>query len=447
VGGTASGTPREPAMKSTSGFRSHDVPHPWASWHRQSGASCDEVRDLCGWKLRVMVDTYAKFATEHLAAAAERIERGRDQNMIDLSRFVTFQKHKGRAVRLTLEFNGRPCRDRTYDQRIKSTNPLRRVTTVYHDHPPPPAVALGKLRQNARFTPTRETYKTMKLLAIGFVALLSLPIPSLAQNADALDGRLKTIRDSQAIGIAYRTDAPPFSFEANKEIIGYSIDLCRRVVNAIERQLGISELKIRWVPVNGQTRFEAIAKGQADMECGASTVTLGRMKTVDFSSFTFIDGTGLIVKASLAANALSDLGGKKIGVISATSNEQALNDALKNRVINATVVPVKSREEGLEQVESGAIDAFASDRVLLIALVGKSKDPKGLAVLADALSFEPYAIGLPRGDWQMRLAVNSALAQIYRGGAIREIFGRWFGSLGRPGPVMETAFLFGALPE
>jgi len=70
-----------------------------------------------------------------------------------------------------------------------------------------------------------------------------------------------------------------------------------------------------------------------------------------------------------------------------------------------------------------------------------------LALLGDALSFEPYAIGLPRGDWQMRLAVNSALAQLYRGGAVREIFGRWFGAIGRPGPVMEAAFLFGALPE
>src|SRR5262245_41847085 len=156
----------------------------------------------------------------------------------------------------------------------------------------------------------------MKLLAIGFVALLSLPFASPAQSADALDGRLKKIRDSQSIGIAYRTDAPPFSFEENNQITGYSIDLCRRVVNAIERQLGISELKIRWVRVNGETRFDAIAKGQADIECGSSTVTLGRLKTVDFSSFTFIDGTGLIVKASLAANALGDLGGKKIGVIS-----------------------------------------------------------------------------------------------------------------------------------
>lgn len=298
-----------------------------------------------------------------------------------------------------------------------------------------------------RFAPTPEEPETMKFLAIGFLALLSFPFASLAQNGDGLDGRLKKIRDSRSIGIAYRTDAPPFSFEVNNEITGYSIDLCRRVVAAIERQLGIDELKIRWVLVNGQTRFEAIATGQADMECGSSTVTLGRLKTVDFSSFTFIDGTGLIVKPSSPANALGDLGGKKIGVISGTSNERALNDALKNRVVNATVVRVKSREEGLEQLESGAIDAFASDRVLLIALAGKSKDPKGLVLLSDALSFEPYAIGLPRGDWQMRLAVNSALAQIYRSGLIREIFGRWFGALGAPGPVMETAFLFGALPE
>ena len=287
----------------------------------------------------------------------------------------------------------------------------------------------------------------MNLLAVGFVALLLLPSASLAQYSEALDGRLKKIRDSQSIGIAYRVDAAPFSFEEDKQVIGYSIDICRRVVGAIERQLGIRELKIRWVRVTSQTRFEAIVKGQADLECGSSTATLGRMKTVDFSSFVFIDGTGLIVKASLAANVLSDLGGRKIGVISGTSNERALNDALRNRVINATIVPVRSREEGLEQVESGAIDAFASDRVLLIALVAKSKDPKQLALLGDALSFEPYAIGLPRGDWQMRLAVNSALAQIYRSGAIREIFGRWFGSFGRPGPLMEATFLFGALPE
>ena len=287
----------------------------------------------------------------------------------------------------------------------------------------------------------------MKLLAVALAALQLLPSISLAQSAPALDGRLKKSHETRSIAIAQRTDAAPFSFEENKQVVGYSIDLCRRIVGALERQLGLTELKIKWVPVTVQNRFDAVAKGQADMECGSSTVTLGRMKTVDFSSFTFVDGTGLLVKASLAANTLGDLGAKKIGVIGGTSNERALNEALKRRVVNATVVPLKSSEEGLVQLESGAIDAFASDRVLLMALAGKAKEPKGLALLGEALSFEPYAITLPRGDWQMRLAVNSALAQIYRSGAIGEIFRRWFGALGRPGAVTEATFLFGALPE
>ena len=288
----------------------------------------------------------------------------------------------------------------------------------------------------------------MKRLSAALAAFLILPAIAFAQGASApLEGRLKKIKDAQSIGIAYRTDAAPFSFEENKQAMGYSIDLCRRIVGALEQQLGAKELKIRWVPVTVQNRFETVAKGQADLECGASTVTLGRMKEVDFSSFTFVDGTGLLVKASLAAKGLGDLGGRKIGVIGGSSNEKALNEALKARVVNATVVPVKTRDDGLAQLEAGTIDAFASDRVLLIGLAGKAKDPKSLALLTDALSFEPYAIALPRGDWQMRLAVNTALAQLYRSGAVGEIFGRWFGALGRPGPLIEMTFLFGALPE
>jgi ABC-type amino acid transport substrate-binding protein len=288
----------------------------------------------------------------------------------------------------------------------------------------------------------------VKRLSAALAALLILPAIAFAQSASApLEGRLKKIKDSQSIGVAYRTDAVPFSFEENKQAVGYSIDLCRRIVGALEQQLGVKELKIRWVPVTVQNRFETVAKGQADLECGSSTVTLGRMKEVDFSSFTFVDGTGLLVKSSLGAKGIADLGGKKIGVIGGSSNEKAVGEALKARVINATVVPVKSRDEGLAQLEAGTIDAFASDRVLLIGLAGKAKEPKSLALLTDALSFEPYAIALPRGDWQMRLAVNTALAQIYRSGAIGEIYGRWFGALGRPGPIIEMTYLFGALPE
>jgi ABC-type amino acid transport substrate-binding protein len=288
----------------------------------------------------------------------------------------------------------------------------------------------------------------MRLHAAAVATLLLLPALAIAQGAQPpLDGRLKKIRDTKTIALAYRADALPFSFEENKQPAGYTVDLCRRIVGAIEKQLGAGELKVNWVPVSSQNRFETIAKGQADMECGSSTVTLGRMKEVDFSSYTFVDGTGILVKASLAAKSLGDLGGKKIGVIAGTSNEKALSEALKQRVLNATVVPVKSRDEGLAQLEAGTIDAFASDRVLLIGLASKAKEPKSLALLTDALSFEPYAIALPRGDWQLRLAVNTALAQIYRSGAIGEIYGRWFGALGRPGPVIEAMVLFGAVRE
>jgi len=280
-------------------------------------------------------------------------------------------------------------------------------------------------------------------------ALCLLPTIAFAQMAAApFEGRLKQIQETKTISVGYRTDALPFSFEdADKKPAGYTVDLCRGVIAVIERQLGVSPLQVKWVPVTTQTRFSAIASGQTDMECGASTVTLGRMKEVAFSTLTFLDGTGLLIRSSTTGNSLTDLSGKKIGVIAGTSNERALNEALKASVLSATVVKIRSREEGLEQLEAGTLDAFASDRVLLLGLVTKAKNPKGLALLGDALSFEPYAIALPRGDWAMKQAVDAALAQIYRSSALPEIYTRWFGALGAPGPVLETMFGLGRLPE
>jgi len=295
---------------------------------------------------------------------------------------------------------------------------------------------------------TQETAPMFRLIA-AFAALCLAPPLALAQMASApFDGRLKKIQETKSIAVAYRTDALPFSFEDNeKKPAGYTVDLCRSVIGVIERQLGITALQIKWVPVTVQTRFSAISSGQADMECGASTVTLGRMKEVDFSSLTFLDGTGLLVRSTTAGDSLMALANKKIGVIAGTSNERALAEALKAKVVTAAVVAVKSREEGLAQLEAGTIDAFASDRVLLVGLAGKSKDPKALALLGDALSFEPYAIALPRGDWAMRQAVNSALSQIYKSSALPELYGRWFAPLGRPSPVLEVMFALGRLPE
>jgi glutamate/aspartate transport system substrate-binding protein len=269
-----------------------------------------------------------------------------------------------------------------------------------------------------------------------------------AVQAQALDGRLKKIADSKTISIAYRADATPFSFTDEKnQVVGFSIDLCKRVVNSIERQINVPNLQIKWVPVGTQTRFDAVIKGLADMECGASTVTLSRMKTVDFSSYIFVETTGLMVKSASSVRSFTDLSGKKIAVIAGTTNERAINEQLKRRQISSTVVPFKSRDEAFAAFEEGKTDALASDKLLLLGAALKAKDPKSLAILEDQLSFEPYGIVLPRGDAAFRLAVNTGLSQIYGTGEIVEIFGRWFAGIGRPSAIMEVSYILGTIPE
>jgi len=277
------------------------------------------------------------------------------------------------------------------------------------------------------------------------LALLLAAGPAAAQN---LDGRLKKIAASKTITIAYRADATPFSFtDDKKDVVGFSIDLCRRVVDIIQNQLKLDELKIKWLPVTTQTRFDAIAKGQADMECGSSTVTLSRLKLVDFSSYIFLETTGLMTKGSAGLRSLADMSGKKIAVIGGTTNERAVNAQLKGRQIAATVVPFKSRDEAFAALEDGKVDAFASDRLLLVGAAVRSKDPRAMDLLPDQLSFEPYGIVLPRGDANFRLAVNTGLARIYGTGEIVEIFDRWFRELGEPSPLMQALYTLGAIPE
>jgi len=223
--------------------------------------------------------------------------------------------------------------------------------------------------------------------------------------------------------------------------------LCKRVVNMMDQHLGTGGLKIKWVPVTAQNRFDVVAKGEADMECGSSSVTLSRLKQVDFSSYIFVDGTAILARNELGAKSISDLSGKKIGVPMGSSNEKALRDALKDRAVSASVVAVSSREDGLAKVESGELDALASDQVLLLGLAAKAKNPKGLGFVDDSLSFEPYAIVLPRGDSALRIEVNTALARIYRSPAIADVYGQWFGAFGKPGPALRAVFAMGAIPD
>lgn len=284
------------------------------------------------------------------------------------------------------------------------------------------------------------------MLRTVFAALTALMLASAVQ-AQPLEGRLKRIAETKTIAIAHRTDAMPFSFTENGQVTGFTVDLCKRVVTSIERQINVPGLQIKWVPVTSQNRFDVVASGQADLECGASTVTLSRLRQVDFSSFIFIETTSLLVKSASGLQSFADVAGKKIAVVAGTTNERAVQAQLKRRQINATVLPMKTREQAFEALESGAADAFASDRLLLLGSFVKAKDPKAMAILGDELSMEPYGIALPRGDASLRLAVNTGLSQVFGSGEIGDLFKTWFDQLGRPSVVLEVNYLLGTIPD
>jgi glutamate/aspartate transport system substrate-binding protein len=266
-----------------------------------------------------------------------------------------------------------------------------------------------------------------------------------AQTHVPADSRLKTILGTGTIRIAYRADARPFSFVNDaKEPLGYTIDLCKQVAGSIAQQFGLGNLKIEWVPVTVETRFSAIAGGKADMECGSSTMTLGRMKEVDFSILVFVESTGILVSRAANVHGFADLVGKKVAVVTGTSNARAVSDLVHALKLDVTLVPVKDRDEGIAALGSGKVDGFASDKLLLAG--AEIKNPDRLQMLPDDLSIEQYAIALPRGDWAFRLAVNTGVAQVFRGGKAKDLFERWFfGST--PGLLLQAVYALGAVAD
>ncbi len=276
------------------------------------------------------------------------------------------------------------------------------------------------------------------------VAALIFGGPVLGQE---LDGTLKKIKTSSTLNIGYRESAPPFSFPGpDRRPVGYSIDLCTHVASALQQLLGIN-LKLNWVPVTAENRVDMVAQGKVDIECGTTTASLARQERVDFSLMTFVDGGGLLTKSDLNLRAMADLANKRIAVIPGTTTETGLTKFLKEEFVTVQLVRVKDHVEGRGAVEKGLAEAFASDRGILVGLAVTSKDPSLFAMPNILFSYEPYGFMLRRNDAAFRLAVNRALAGLYRTGGIVPIYERWFGAFGKPSPAIQAMYLLNALPE
>ena len=277
--------------------------------------------------------------------------------------------------------------------------------------------------------------------------LVAALIAGCSVSGQVMDGTLDHIKTSSTLNLGYRESAPPFSFPGpDKRPVGYSVDLCTHVAGAIQKQLGIN-LKLNWVPVTAENRLDMVAQGKVDIECGTTTASLSRQERVDFSLMTFVDGGGLLTKSDLSLRAMADLAGKRIAVIPGTTTETALTNFLKEEFVTVQLLRVKDHLEGRGAVEKGLAEAFASDRGILIGLVVTAKDPSSLSIPSILFSYEPYGFMVRRNDAAFRLAVNRALAELYRSGGIVQVYDRWFGALGKPSPALQAMYLLNALPE
>jgi ABC-type amino acid transport substrate-binding protein len=276
----------------------------------------------------------------------------------------------------------------------------------------------------------------------------ALALACAATGAQADGGALKRIKDSGTITLGYRDNAAPFSFRGTDgRPAGYSVDLCSRIATAIRQELKLPALKVNWVAVTAQTRVAAVADGKVDMECGMTTVTIARQKQVDFSNLIFVDGGNMLLREDAKLRSAADLAGRQIAVQAGTTTEQVLRKALKTRRVDAEVVPVKTPAAGLALVEDGKAAAFAGDRIVLAMLAKSARDPDKLQMLEQDYSYEPYAIMLPRGDADLRLAVNRELARLFRTGDISEVLNYWFGAIGAPSVLLTAMVYLNSIPE
>ncbi len=269
-----------------------------------------------------------------------------------------------------------------------------------------------------------------------------------AAGAWAQAGTLDKIKRTGVISLGHREASIPFSYLGdNRQPAGYSVELCLRVAESVKRQLGLAELRIKWVQVTPGNRVEKLNSGEIDLECGSTTNTLSRQERVSFSLLTFADGGSLLMKADSGLFGFADMGGKRIGVVPGTTTEGSLQDALARHKVKAEAVKLKDHAEGLAAVMEGKIDAYASDRVILVGLVLGSGNQQRLRLSQEMYSYEPYALMLRRNDSAFRHAVNRELARLYRSEEIYAIYDRWLGVLGPPGPLLKALYFLNGLPE
>jgi glutamate/aspartate transport system substrate-binding protein len=259
-------------------------------------------------------------------------------------------------------------------------------------------------------------------LALALLASATLAAPALAQ-----DGTLKKIKDSGTITIGHRDASIPFSYYDDKQQpVGYAMDLCHRIVDAVRANLKMPKIDIKYQLITSANRIPLMANGTIDLECGSTTNNLDRQKQVWFTITHFVTANRYMAKKSANLRSLEDLKGKTVVSTAGTTNIKQITELNAQRNLGLSILSANGHPEAFLMVETGRAAAFVMDDILLYSLVATSKAPGDYAISADALSVEPYGIMVRKDDVAFKKVVDAAMVDTYRSGAINAIYDKWF---------------------
>jgi glutamate/aspartate transport system substrate-binding protein len=238
---------------------------------------------------------------------------------------------------------------------------------------------------------------------------------------------LKKIKDTGTITLGHRDTSIPFSYYDDKQqVVGYAMDICMKIVDAVKANLKMPKLKVNLNPVTSATRIPLMANGTIDLECGSTTNNLDRQKQVAFAITHFVTANRYVAKKSSNIKSLKDLKGKTVVSTSGTTNIKWATEANTKQKLGMNIIAAKDHAEAFLTVDTGRATAFFMDDILLYSLVATSKNPSEWLIGSEAYTVEPYGIMMRKDDAAFKKIVNGAVSALYKSGEINKIYEKWF---------------------
>lgn len=269
--------------------------------------------------------------------------------------------------------------------------------------------------------------KRFATLIAATVALSAFAAFSAPASAQGLTGTLKKIKESGTITIGHRDSSIPFSYYDEKQHpVGYAMDICYKIVDAVKAELKMPNLKVKLLPVTPSTRIPLMANGTIDLECGSTTNNAERKKQVDFGMTYYVVKYRFVSKKSAHMDKIDDLKGKTVVSTAGTTDINALNKLNTSRNFGMNILAANDHAEAFLMVETGRASAFLMDDILLSGLVANSKNPSEFSISSESLGLEPYSLMLRKDDPEFKKLVDDAMSKLYTSGEIMKIYDKWF---------------------